>query len=307
MCFPFRTRRPENIIEEIRHHVERYEITHLEFNDLLCNGNLYQLERLCELLIDCRIDVRWISYAAVRKNMTDALMDKMKKAGCNSLCYGIESGSDAVLKRMNKHYTRKDAGAVLKKTHQAGIEPRVNIIVGFPGESRDDFQQTLDFIYENRKYIAQVTNVSSFVFMPGADLGIYPHKFGIKFLDPDNPGKWTDENGLTQGERNERVKEVCRCLKQLGIENLIVNDQPDFCPEQCIPEKKKLSVCGIKGVSEVKTAPAGKHDGKGQNRKSQQKLKKTGILLCLFIFSLIIDFYLTLLKKIRGSIIFPGS
>jgi Fe-S oxidoreductase len=67
MNFPFRTRNADQIIAEIKHHVQRYGITHVEFNDLLCNGNLHQLEKICDGLIGQDLHIRWISYAAIRK------------------------------------------------------------------------------------------------------------------------------------------------------------------------------------------------------------------------------------------------
>ncbi|MBU4305240.1 MAG: B12-binding domain-containing radical SAM protein [Candidatus Omnitrophica bacterium] len=301
---PFRARSPEHIIAELRHHIQNYRITHVEFNDLLCNGNPAQLERLCDLIVKQGFDIRWISYAAIRKNMREELLQKMKMAGCNSLCYGVESGSERILKKMNKHYSRQDACDLIRKTHEAGIEVRLNIIVGFPGETEDDFVQTLEFIRENERYIKQVTNVSSFVLMPGADVGIYPHRFGIRFLDPKDPGKWTDENGLTQEERNKRVTMVCNLLRELKIDNLIINYQKEKSFH--IEKKEKngdlppINTECIGGSLE----PAKRING-GYCRS--RLFVKSTVLIFLFIFSIAVDAYLFLLKKIRGSIIFPGS
>lgn len=308
MCSPFRVRNPEQIVGELQYHKEHYGLTHVEFNDLLCNGNLYQLERLCDRIIDAKLDINWISYAAIRNNMTEELLAKMRKAGCTSLCYGIESGSDNVLKRMNKHYTSAQATSLIEKTHQAGIEVRINIIVGFPGETKADFQQTLDFITENRKYIKQVTNVSSFVLMPGSDLGVYPHRFGVKFLDPLDPGKWTDENGLVQTERNKRVDLTCEHLKQLKIKNLIINYQQQLNKDCSFVEKEEEELTEdsaepFQGKEQLLTTTVKKKI----KYLRKQKVTKLAVLFSLFIFTLIMDFYLMLLKKIRGSIIFPGS
>lgn len=305
MCYPFRMRSPEHINSEIRHHVERYQITHVEFNDLLCNGNLIQLGKLCDLLIEDKLNINWISYAAIRKDMTTRLLEKMRQAGCSSLCYGLESASDFILKRMNKHYNENIATDLLARSYNSGIQTRINLIFGFPGETEDDFKMTLDFLYKNRKYISQVTNVSSFVLMPNSDLGIYPRRYGIQFLNPQDPGLWTDENGLTQEQRNLRVAKTCDFLKQLGIKNLIVNYQ----------EEKIKDICWQRQTKNVKNMEQGNDKiGKleivytAKKRAQNNHLHKKAILLFLiFIFSLVIDFYLMLLKKIRGSIIFPGS
>ncbi|MCG2712661.1 MAG: B12-binding domain-containing radical SAM protein [Candidatus Omnitrophica bacterium] len=303
MCSNFRVRKPENIITEIEHHAKLYGITHIEFNDLLCNGNLTHLEKFCDLLVNSETKIRWISYAAIRKNMSDELLEKIKKSGCNSLCYGIESGSDAVLKRMNKHYNRADASDLIKRTYNAGIEVRMNIIVGFPGESVDDFEQTLEFVRQNRKYITQVTNVSSFVLMPGSDLSVYPHRFGITYRDVTDPGSWRDDLGLTQDIRNKRVSRTCELLETLRIRNLIVNYQKNPCQD--------LEPLGQKDIVKGRRKePIEQHrEDKGSFRKKNTRksfFQKT-VLVLLFVFSLAMDFYLLILKKLRGSIIFPGN
>jgi radical SAM superfamily enzyme YgiQ (UPF0313 family) len=302
MNSPFRARSPEKIIAEIKHHLDRYGITHVEFNDLLCNGNLVQLEKMCEGLIRENLGILWISYAAIRKNMTEELLKKMEQAGCTSLCYGIESGSDPVLRKMNKHYTRNDAAAVIRKTYDAGIEVRINIIVGFPGETDADFRQTLDFVHENKRFITQVTNVSSFVMMPGADVGIYPHRYGIRFADKQDLGSWTDESGLTPARRVARAQEVCRCLRDWAIPNLITNYQKD---------------AGSGGDGECQAVAGNKEQSREQKQlvpesagsphRKQRSLMQASMLCGLFVMSVIADAYLFLLKKVRGSIIFPGS
>jgi radical SAM superfamily enzyme YgiQ (UPF0313 family) len=301
MCSNFRVRSPEKVVADIRKYVELYKTTHIEFNDLLCNGNLTALEKFCDLMISSGLDIRWISYAAIRKNMPEKLLEKIKKSGCNSLCYGIESGSNRVLSRMNKHYTREDAAGLIKRTHLAGIEVRMNIIVGFPGETEDDFNQTLEFVKENKQYIKQVTNVSSFVLMPGSDLAIYPHRYGITYRDETDPGSWTDSLGLTQEIRNERVMRTCKLLQDLKITNLIVNYQEKHSKDNCYSEIAKVK-------SDDQAQQQSKQSIKTKLRCCKPKnFRQKVILEGLFVFSLIIDLYLLAKKKLRGSIIFPGS
>ncbi|MBI4846199.1 MAG: B12-binding domain-containing radical SAM protein [Candidatus Omnitrophica bacterium] len=306
MSSPFRMRAAGNIVEEIKYHKNRYGITHVEFNDLLCNGNIYQLEQFCDLMIRESLDIRWISYAAVRKNMSEDLLKKMRQAGCTSLCYGLESGSDNVLKKMNKHYGASDAAELIKKTAAAGIEVRINIIVGFPGETERDFAQTLTFIRENKDYIRQVTNVSSFVLMPSAQLAITPHRYGISYLDSDDLGKWTDDNRLTQDERNNRVKKTCRLLAELQIDNLIINLQEPVCKDG---DRGVLHAAGEKNNirEETKENICAKAVFKEKKYRRENKLFKFLVLAGLLLFSVIADLYLFIIKKIRGSIIFPGS
>ncbi|MFH2136942.1 MAG: radical SAM protein [Candidatus Omnitrophota bacterium] len=311
MSAPFRARSPEQVVSQISYYKKHYGITHVEFNDLLCNGNLIRLEKLCDQLIEAELNINWISYAAIRRKMNSQLLEKMRKAGCTSLCFGVESGSDSVLARMNKHYIRAEASALLKKTHEAGITARLNLIVGFPGETEENFQQTLDFIKDNMASISQVTNVSSFVLMPGSDIGIYPYRFGVKFLDPLDPGIWTDEFGLTQQERNNRVARACRLLEELNIPNLIINYQSKTQDARLKTQDSRLKTQDSR--PKTQDARPKTQDAKLKTQvvvrtfNRDRLVSKIIKLIFLFVFSLIIDIYLFLLKKIRGSIIFPGN
>ena len=73
---------------------------------------------------------------------TDAVMPQLHLA--------VQSGSSRVLKAMNRHYTREDFLALSKRIKDAipGIALSTDIIVGFPGETEDDFEQTLSLVEE---------------------------------------------------------------------------------------------------------------------------------------------------------------
>ena len=162
----FRFRKAENIIEELKQGIKNYNMKEFLFNDSLINGNVKELERLSDLIIENKMDIIWGGYARIDLRLNLGLLKKMKKAGCKYLSYGIESGSQKVLNDMNKRILLKDAANNLRDTKRAGIEGHINWIVGFPTESTLDFIKSLWFIYSNRKYI--------FVVNPGHGCGIIP-------------------------------------------------------------------------------------------------------------------------------------
>ena len=65
----FRFMSPENVLEELRYHVENNKIRYFIFNDFLINGNMAQLESLCDLIIENKLDISWVSNALVREGM----------------------------------------------------------------------------------------------------------------------------------------------------------------------------------------------------------------------------------------------
>lgn len=70
----------------------------------------------------------------------------MKEAGCEGVFLGLESGSDAVLKNMNKHATADEYRRGVELLRGAGILTYASFIVGFPGETRETISETIDFI-----------------------------------------------------------------------------------------------------------------------------------------------------------------
>ncbi|WP_458407530.1 tRNA (N6-isopentenyl adenosine(37)-C2)-methylthiotransferase MiaB [Anaerotignum sp.] len=88
------------------------------------------------------------------KDLSDELIKAM--AECDKVCkylhLPVQSGSSEILRQMNRHYTKESYMEIVRKAREAmpGITLSTDIIVGFPGETEEDFQQTLDVIREAR-------------------------------------------------------------------------------------------------------------------------------------------------------------
>ncbi len=188
MCNPFRMRTPESVINEIQYHINVTGVNNFSFNDLMCNGDLKKLEGFCTLLKEKNISIKWGSYAMVKGDMSLELFKKIKDSGCTILCYGIESGSDRILKTMGKLYNVSDAERVLRLTHEAGIKSTLNIIIGYPQEGRREFRETLAFLKRNKNYIDGIINVSTLFINPTAKIGCKPWEFNLYF--PKHPNSF---------------------------------------------------------------------------------------------------------------------
>lgn len=88
------------------------------------------------------------------KDLSDELIKAM--AECEKVCkylhLPVQSGSDEILRRMNRHYTKESYMELVRKAREAmpEIALSTDIIVGFPGETEEDFQETLDVIRQSR-------------------------------------------------------------------------------------------------------------------------------------------------------------
>ena len=122
----------------------------------LFTGSRPWTQQMCDLLITEGWRHPWI--AETRFDCLDEeLLHTLKRAGCVGLTCGLESGSDKVLKNLNKRETVakiRQTGALIKKL---GFAARCTAMVGAPGETRDDFEKTVALIKELNPLTAQMT------------------------------------------------------------------------------------------------------------------------------------------------------
>jgi len=175
----YRYRTAENILQELIQGVKKYKVREFLFNDSLINGNLNELSRLVDLIIENKLDISWGGYIRVNPKMDIDLLRRMKKSGCSYLSYGIESGSQKVLNDMNKRISLEDAEKNLQDTNLSGIYAHVNWIVGFPTETVLDFLKSLAFVYKNKKYIFNLNSGQTCGIPVDFDLYKYPERYKI--------------------------------------------------------------------------------------------------------------------------------
>lgn len=144
----YRYRSAEKIMEEIKYQYDLYKFNFLWFTDSVFNGQLKMIDKLMDLLIEADLDFKWDAQLTIRKDMTQDLLNRFKKAGCNMIHWGLESGSDAVLKFMNKGYKAEAAKVIIERTYNAGIKQNINLIVGYPGETEEYFQESIQFLHD---------------------------------------------------------------------------------------------------------------------------------------------------------------
>jgi len=226
----YRTMSGKRIYEQILYHIKNYpQINYFYFNGLLLNGSLEVLEEFCNLVIKNNLKINWAGQAMIREDMSKDLILKMKEAGCNWLGFGIESGSERVLKDMNKNYKIEDALRVLKDVHEAGISTQINIMFGYPTETEEDFRKTLDFVLKVRPYIDSILASQSFTTLEkGTYLYKNAEKFGIKGVK--HHLFWKAQDGKNNYlERFKRYEKFCKFALSLGIPETsgVLRERPD--------------------------------------------------------------------------------
>ncbi|MGZ3726058.1 MAG: B12-binding domain-containing radical SAM protein [Pseudobdellovibrio sp.] len=150
----YRAVTPENIVQMMETAIADYGINNFYFNDSLMNGSHKLLEEMCDLIIAKGIKVKFEGYSRFDHKLSDSLLEKMSKAGCNLLLFGFESGSQKIIDLMNKKVFVENYEKILQKATSFGIPCQVCIIVGFPGESWSDFFSTLIKVIRVKKYLS---------------------------------------------------------------------------------------------------------------------------------------------------------
>jgi radical SAM superfamily enzyme YgiQ (UPF0313 family) len=139
-----RRRSAESVVKEIEYAIDQYGAHTIHFLDEIFLFNDKKTHETLDLMIKHNLhkQIKWS--AASRANLADeALIKKAKAAGCYSLGMGIESGSNEILKAVNKQITVEAAEKAVKIIKNAGISVETCFILGHPGETVDTIKATI--------------------------------------------------------------------------------------------------------------------------------------------------------------------
>lgn len=214
----YRSMTGRRMFDEIHHQVRRFpQADFFYFIGSLLNGNMKSLSEFCDLVLESGLKIRWMGQAVVSPAMDRKMLERMARAGCRWLGFGIESGSEALRWRMNKKFTNANAYETLQAAHDAGISVQINIMFGLPTETREDFAETLHFLLRVRPHIDSVLASQSFTVVDkGTIFHRQPEQFGIR--DQEHHLYWESDNGANNyPERFRRYEEFCKMALGLGL------------------------------------------------------------------------------------------
>lgn len=167
----------DKIISEIKELAISYSTKYFFFCDSNINNNANRLERICNAIVDAKIDIKWGSFANLN-NLNIKLLTAMKKSGCSFLLIGLESGSDHILENMKKGFTSSEAQQTIKHINNIGIKILASVISGFPSETEADHLSTVQFIKRNSRYLDTIW-ISPFYLKKNTEIYINKDKYSI--------------------------------------------------------------------------------------------------------------------------------
>jgi radical SAM superfamily enzyme YgiQ (UPF0313 family) len=201
----------------------RFGSSRFLFTDSLLNGSIKVLKDLCQTLIEYKNTkqmkpVKWQGQfiARSRKDMPEEVFKLMKEAGCFFVSIGVESGSEKVRDDMKKMFNDEDLRYTFEMCAKYEIQMAWLMIVGYPTETEEEFQKTLELLdkynwINEKKLIRSVALGPTLDIVPGSPLYNKHKDMNIKWDEKKN---WYlgDNNRVNRIKRWLRLKQKCEEL-----------------------------------------------------------------------------------------------
>jgi anaerobic magnesium-protoporphyrin IX monomethyl ester cyclase len=141
-----RLRSPENVADEVEWLIDKYNIKSVFFFDDTFTANSKWAVKVCDEFIRRKIDLLWGINSHVN-TFTHELALKLRKAGCVYVAFGVESGSQRVLKEvLNKGIKLHQVKNAFNICRKAGLLSMASLMIGNPGETREEILETISFV-----------------------------------------------------------------------------------------------------------------------------------------------------------------
>lgn len=171
-----RFRSVQNVVSEIVHVIDTLGYGGFNFHDDTFCLNRQRVIQLCDEFAKLNIVWRCLTRA---DTVDEKMLGAMAKAGCKEIILGVESGSQTVLDRLRKGVTVAQNLRAMQLIKKAGIQLKVGVIVGSPGETWVTVEETKQLL---KACPPDYWNVSVFTPFPGSAAWKEPEKHGVKIL-----------------------------------------------------------------------------------------------------------------------------
>ncbi|MCK4781646.1 radical SAM protein [Candidatus Parcubacteria bacterium] len=133
---------PEELVRRLKKLSSDYNIGYFRFYDALFTANDERILKFCDLLKKSNLKIRF--RIDIRAGTSREVLKKLKEVGCDVVGFGVESGSDKILQRINKMTTRKLIEETIKTCKELGYWIHGFFMVSLPDETLEDFEKTFE-------------------------------------------------------------------------------------------------------------------------------------------------------------------
>ncbi|MBE0534404.1 MAG: cobalamin B12-binding domain-containing protein [Phycisphaerae bacterium] len=164
----YRFRSTENVMAEMKTLYHRYNARYFSFRDSTLTLHKPRVVKLCQAILDEGLAIRWNCNSRPNE-VNEEVLGWMKRAGCETIQFGIESGDEEILRRF-KNLDKERIARAVALTDAAGIKAHGYFMFGLPGETCATIAATIRFAKSLPLYSAGFTTVTPF---PGSELWDY--------------------------------------------------------------------------------------------------------------------------------------
>jgi len=161
-----RFRSPGHIVDEILYIRDTCGLMYFSLRDDTFTADRTRAIAFCRLLIERKAHILWNCQSRVTA-LDEELLTWMKRAGCECVQLGVESGSQSILDVLGKAITPRQVEQAAAQVRKIGINLSVYLISDVPGETKDDIRQTMDLV---RRIRPDDGYVSPLAYYPGTRL-----------------------------------------------------------------------------------------------------------------------------------------
>lgn len=232
----WRPRSPEKVVEEIEFLRSTYGIRQLDVLDDNFTFDAERSRQILEMIIAKRWDLKINLQIGVRvHSLTDDLLHTMRRAGVFKFGFGVESGDPAMLKRIKKGLQLERAVELVAAARALGFTTHGYFIIGFPGDTPESMQRTIDFAKRLNPHYASFSVCTPLPgtemyddiarngrFIENVDDGIEEGLFALKAfftygdLDPELVGKYCEKAWKEFYARPGKIWDVLTTVRSPG-------------------------------------------------------------------------------------------
>jgi anaerobic magnesium-protoporphyrin IX monomethyl ester cyclase len=221
----YRYRESNLVIDEMKHQIDTYGTRHFWFVDSLANGAFTEFKNLVHAIVEDGLDISWNSYARCDGRMDADLFKMIQKSGCQSLSFGVESGSEKVLTDMKKLIKVWEIENNLRDGKAAGLFNHVNWVLGFPTEGPAEVLHSLHVMYNVRNWVYAISPGATCNMSPFSDIHVNWEKYNIAWKKEVYDNSFLN-NWFTHGYVNTILHRFIR-LKFVNIWLLLCKTHSD--------------------------------------------------------------------------------
>lgn len=206
----YRSSSVPDVVIDIERLVNEHDIRCVSFCDEYLTPS--QLRDIASGFLQRGLSVSWSTFARPEPAFRDQdFLDQLYGAGCRMLMFGLESGSQRIIKAMKKGTRVTNFRPILEGCKAANIAIRYDFMVGFPGETEEDVRETYEFISENRDVIDtpfSSYSVAAFELREGIPVQQAAEEYGIRARqllrgDLDDQYEFENDRGLNEDDRRK--------------------------------------------------------------------------------------------------------